>query len=217
MAALNCLVCHSDATSVLLVDRDHKAYHRCSVCQATFLDPSCFLTSEAEYAHYLTHENDVSDAGYRTYLSKLAGPLLARLRPASTGLDYGCWPAPALAEMIRKAGHEMSVFDPFFAKNRSALARTYDFVTCTETVEHFHRPAVEFKRLAGLLKPGGMLAVMTIFQTEDALFDNWRYRHDPTHVVFYREHTFAVLAQILEMQCENIAKDVVFLAKPDRC
>lgn len=213
VAALNCLVCGCDATSVLLVDRDNKAYHRCSVCYATFLDPSCFLTSAAEYAHYLTHENDVNDAGYRTYLSKLAGPLLARLEPASSGLDYGCGPAPALADMMREAGHNMSVFDPFFETDRSALARTYDFVTCTETAEHFHRPEAEFKRLSGLLKPGGVLAVMTIFQTDDARFENWRYRHDPTHVVFYREHTFAALAHKLEMQCEIFAKDVVFLNK----
>jgi hypothetical protein len=54
---------------------------------------------------------------------------------------------------------------------------------------------------------------MTIFQTDDGRFENWRYRHDPTHVVFYREHTFAVLADKLEMQCEIIAKDVVFLSK----
>ena len=214
MVALNCPVCGGGDTAVLLTDRHNKAYHRCTMCHATFRDPSGFLTPEAEYAHYLTHENAVDDVGYRTYLSKLADPLLTRLGPASSGLDYGCGPAPALAEMMREAGHSVSVFDPFFETDKSPLMRSYDFVTCTETVEHFHSPAVEFKRLAGLLKPGGLLAVMTIFQTDDARFATWRYRYDPTHVVFYREHTFAVLAQILEMQCEIIAKDVVFLSKP---
>ncbi len=212
MVTLTCPVCGSDGTRVLLVDRHNKTYHRCSECQASFLDPSCLPAPAAEHAHYLTHENDVDDAGYRTYLSKLAGPLLARLEPASSGLDYGCGPAPALAHMMRDAGHEMAVFDPFFANDRSALMQTYDFVTCTETAEHFHRPSVEFKRLAGLLRPGGLLAVMTIFQTDDARFETWRYRHDPTHVVFYREQTFAVVARKLEMQCEIIAKDVVFLS-----
>ncbi len=214
MVALNCPVCGCGATTVLLTDRHNKTYHRCTGCDATFLDPSGFLTSDAEYAHYLTHENAVDDAGYRTYLSKLADPLLARLDPASSGLDYGCGPAPALADMMRDAGHSVSVFDPFFEADKSPLSRSYDFVTCTEAVEHFHWPAVEFKRLAGLLKPGGLLAVMTIFQTDDSRFANWRYRLDPTHVVFYREHTFAVLAQVLEMKCEIIAKDVVFLSKP---
>ena len=214
MAALTCRVCGSDATGVLLVDRNSKTYHRCNDCHATFLDPSCFPTIDAEYAHYLTHENHVGDVGYRTYLSKLADPLLARLVPASSGLDYGCGPAAALADMMRNAGHKMSLYDPFFEADSWPLGRTYDFVTCTETVEHFHHPIVEFKRLSGLLKPGGLLAVMTIFQTDDARFENWRYRHDPTHVVFYREQTFAVLAQQLAMECEIVARDVVFLTKP---
>lgn len=213
MAALTCIVCAGNATRVFLVDRDNRTYHRCSDCDATFLHPAHFPAPEAEYAHYRTHENHVSDAGYRAYLSKLADPLLARLRPAASGLDYGCGPAAALAEMLRQAGHTMQVYDPFFASCRSVLAQTYDFVTCTETAEHFHRPGVEFARLCGLLKPGGLLAVMTIFQTDDARFENWRYRHDPTHVVFYREHTFAVLAEKLALDCEIIARDVVFFTR----
>ena len=32
-------------------------------------------------------------------------PLLARLGPASHGLDYGCGPGPALATMLREEGH----------------------------------------------------------------------------------------------------------------
>ena len=216
MAALTCPLCRCGETRVLLVDRAGSTYHRCSACKATFLDPSCFLSPAEEYAHYLTHENDVSDAGYRTYLSKLADPLRARLKPASAGLDYGCGPAPALADMMRSAGHEMVVFDPYFASDGAVLERAYDFVTCTETAEHFHAPGDEFERLAGLLKPGGVLAVMTIFQTDDARFESWRYRQDPTHVVFYREQTFAVLARQLQLRCDVIAKDVVFLSKPPR-
>ena len=214
MAALNCRVCGCKDTRVLLVDREGRKYHRCETCTATFLDPSGFLTAEAELAHYLTHENDVNDQGYRTYLAKLANPLLARLQPNSTGLDFGCGPASALAAMLQEAGHSMSNYDPFFAADASPLDETYDFVTCTETIEHFHRPDVEFNRLCGLVRPGGLLAVMTIFQTDDALFENWRYRHDPTHVVFYREQTFKFLAAKLHMTCEIIAKDVVFLTRP---
>ena len=40
---------------------------------------------------------------------------------------------------------------------------------------------------ARLVRPGGWLAVMTCFQTDDARFAGWHYRKDPTHVVFYRE------------------------------
>lgn len=200
---------------MLLVDREGRDYHRCETCDATLLHPSGFLNAEAELTHYLTHENDVNDRGYRAYLARLASPLLARIQPNSAGLDYGCGPATALAVMLRDAGHTMLTYDPFFAADASPLFEKYDFVTCTETAEHFHYPDVEFNRLCELLRPGGLLAVMTVFQTDDTLFENWRYRHDPTHVVFYREQTLKILAAKLHMECEIITKDVAFLTKPD--
>jgi len=214
VVALNCRVCGCENTRVLLVDSEGREYHRCETCAATFLLPSGFLTAEAELAHYLTHLNDLDDQGYRAYLAKLANPLLARIQPNSKGLDFGCGPASALAAMLREAGHTMSIYDPFFADDPACLGEVYDFVTCTETAEHFHYPDIEFNRLRGLVRPGGLLAVMTIFQTDDALFENWRYRHDPTHVVFYREQTFRFLAAKLGMNCDIIAKDVVFLTSP---
>ncbi len=62
--------------------------------------------------------------------------------------------------------------------------------------------------------PGGTLAVMTMFQTDDARFETWHYRLDPTHVVFYRPETFTRLAHQLGLGCEIIRKDVVFLTRP---
>jgi SAM-dependent methyltransferase len=197
----------------LLTDRQGRAYLRCETCLATFLDPAHFLSAEAEHAHYLTHENDENDPRYRSFLSRLAGPLLERLAPGSMGLDYGCGPGPALAAMLREAGHEVAVYDPYFAPDTASLAGTYNFITCTETAEHFHRPGKEFAQLASMLGSGGILAVMTMFQTDDARFDAWHYRLDPTHVVFYRPESFAVLADMLGLECEVVARDVVFLTR----
>lgn len=177
------------------------------------LDSAHFLAQPDEHAHYLTHQNKVDDAGYRQYLSRLATPLLKRLKPNSHGLDYGCGPGPALAAMMREAGHTVSLYDPYFAPDKAVLSACHDFITCTETAEHFHEPAVEFARLATLLKPGGVLAVMTVFQTDDALFDAWQYRADPTHVTFYRAHSFHVIASQLGLSCEIISKDVAFLMR----
>ena len=213
MSVSACPVCDGVAVRPLLTDRQGRAYLRCDTCLASFLDPSHFLTAEAEHAHYLTHENDENDPRYRSFLSRLADPLLQRLAPGSTGLDYGCGPGPALAAMLRDAGHEVAVYDPYFAPDDGVLDARYDFITCTETAEHFHRPGEEFARLASLLKPGGVLAVMTMFQTDDARFEAWHYRLDPTHVVFYRPETFAVLADRLGLECEVVARDVVFLAR----
>ncbi len=187
-------------------------YWRCDTCQARFLDPAARPAAPAERAHYLHHENRVDDPGYRRFLSKLAEPLLARL-PASglQGLDYGCGPGPALAAMLREAGHHVALYDPFFHPDPAPLEQTYDFITCTEVVEHFHHPAAEFDRLGAMLRPGGVLAVMTCFQTDDARFAQWHYRRDPTHVVFYREATLRTIAAQRGWSCEIPAKDVALM------
>ncbi len=192
---------------------DDRLYWRCEACVATFVDPLHHPDPATERACYLTHRNETADPGYRRFLARLADPLLARLAPRSSGLDYGCGPGPALAEMLRDAGHTVALFDPVFHPGAAVLGRRYDFVTCTETVEHFHRPAEEFARLDALLAPGGWLAVMTCFQTDDARFAGWHYRRDPTHVVFYREATLRVLADRHGLDCEIPRKDVALMRK----
>jgi SAM-dependent methyltransferase len=116
--------------------------------------------------------------------------------------------------MLAAEGFSMALFDPFFYDDESVLESTYDFVTCTEVVEHLHQPARVFRQLEGLLKPGGWLGVMTCFQTDDDRFANWHYRRDPTHVVFYRERTFAWLAERYGWHMEVPRKDVVLFRKP---
>ena len=195
------------------VQLKQQLYWRCEGCQATLLDPACYLGPEQERAYYALHENHPNDPGYRHFLSRLATPLLAALPPESRGLDYGCGPGSALAAMLQEAGHQVTLYDPFFHPNPQALTDGYDFITCSEVVEHFHHPAEQFARLDALLKPGGILAIMTCFQTDDERFANWHYRRDPTHVVFYREETFHHLAQQFGWRCEVPCKDVVLMFK----
>lgn len=208
-----CPVCRSD-------DLHHletigiQIYWRCGTCAARILDPAQRLSEAAERVVYNLHENDIADSGYRTFLDKLAGPLLARLDGPSHGLDYGCGPAPALAAMLTAAGHRMALYDPLFRPDRAPLSMTYDFITCSETAEHFHDPAGEFARFDALLRPGGWLAVMTCFQTDDARFADWHYRRDPTHVVFYRAATLRWLAARYGWSCEIPVKDVALMRKP---
>jgi len=115
--------------------------------------------------------------------------------------------------MLREAGHHVTIYDPVFAPDTAALSATYDVITCTETAEHFHNPADDFARLNSLLRPGGVLAVMTCFQTDDEKFANWHYRQDPTHVVFYREQTFRFLADKFGWTLEIPTKDVALMSK----
>ena len=210
---MRCPVCEHDAAHPFQTVGP-RAYWRCPTCSSTFLQPDQRPGPAAEQAEYRLHQNHPGDAGYRRHLEQLTGPLLQRLPPAQSGLDFGCGPGPVLPDLLRDAGHAVALYDPFFHPDNTALAKRYDFVTCTEVVEHFHHPAEEFRRLQGLLKPGGWLGVMTRFQTDDARFAQWHYRRDPTHVVFYRETTLRWLAQHHGWLCEIPGPNVALLHKP---
>ncbi len=189
-------------------------YWRCNTCAATFLDPRQLPDRATEHRRYRLHRNDPDDARYRAFLSRLATPLLARLPAGLLGLDYGCGPGPALAVMLREAGHTMAIYDPLFFNDPSALTGQYDFITCTEVMEHFHHPAKELARLNQLLTAGGWLGVMTMFLTDDDAFPQWHYRRDPTHVVFYQAATFEIIARRRGWQCEIPGPNIALLHKP---
>ncbi|MEI4233152.1 class I SAM-dependent methyltransferase [Roseovarius sp. D22-M7] len=209
----DCPVCRGPSPAAFGVF-DGLGYWRCDTCGARGLNPAHHPSASAEKAEYDRHENHVGDPGYRRFLSRLTDALRPHLSPGAQGLDYGCGPGPALAAMLREAGHEMALYDPFYRPDKSALCNRHDFVTCTEVVEHFHRPAEEFDRLGGLLRPGGWLAVMTCFQTDDARFADWHYRKDPTHVVFYRAETLGHVAATRGWSCTIPRKDVALMQVP---
>lgn len=210
---LACPVCEQADTEAF-VQIGTREYWRCAVCDARFLEPAGRLDAQSEHRHYLFHENDVNDPDYRRFLSKLANPMLAVLPAGSEGLDYGCGPGPALGAMMAEQGHGIAYYDPFFVPEAGVLLRQYDFVLCSEVIEHFHDPAAEFRRLRYLVRPGGWIGIMTCFQTDDDRFSTWHYPKDPTHVVFYREATLQWLAQAAGWSCHIPQKDVAILQKP---
>lgn len=207
-----CPICEGTET-VFFLSVDGVDYRRCGLCKGTFMEYRYLPEKDFERERYLLHDNDPDDSAYRRFLARLAEPLLERLPPGLRGLDYGCGPGPALAAMMEEAGHAMRLYDPFFYPDLSVLADTYDFITCTEVAEHFHNPAEEFRKLDALLRPGGLLALMTSFQEDDGAFARWHYRREPTHVVFYRAETFQCLAGRHGWTCEIPIKDVVFFQK----
>ena len=178
-----------------------------------FLDPKFRLSSSEEKYRYQQHNNGIYDEKYRLFLSKLYKPLKGRLKQGSRGLDFGCGPGPALAEMFKEDGFHVDLYDPFFFKDESVFSETFDFITCTETIEHFFEPAEEFKKLDKILTKEGYLAIMTTFLEEEKDFGQWHYRKDPTHVVFYQFQTFKVIASNMNWTLEIPEKDVVVFKK----
>lgn len=213
IAPAQCSVCQDAALRLLEVVSD-VPYWRCGRCEATLMAPEHWLDRDAEKHIYDLHDNNPDDSGYQRFLSKIVDPILTRAPDEAHGLDFGCGPGPALARMLAAKGMEVSLYDPFYAPNPETLARRYDFITCTEVIEHLHNPHQVFQQLDELLKPGGWLGVMTCFQTDDARFANWHYRRDPTHVVFYRETTLQWLARAMGWDLDIPAKDVALFQKP---
>ena len=209
----HCVVCNSTLIESFKTS-DKLLYWHCYTCEAKFLDSSFHINLDAEKNRYLEHENIVDDPGYRNFLSRLISPLKEKLSSNSTGLDFGCGHGPALADILTKDNFKIDLYDPFFFPNKDIFLKTYDFITCTETAEHFFSPKKEFDTLNSLLKPNGWLGVMTCFLTKKEAFDKWYYRRDPTHVVFYAEKTFEVIAMQRGWNCEIVTKDVVLFYKP---
>ena len=209
---MKCIVCKSKKTDFFYTT-DKKTYWKCSHCLAKFLDQSHYLDESNEKDRYLEHQNEIGEPGYLEFLSKLSKPLQTKITTYDKGLDFGCGHGPALAEMLKADGYSIDLYDPFFYPNKDIFKKKYNFITCTETAEHFFNPSKEFKILDSLLMSGGWLGVMTTFLTEDSLFENWHYRRDPTHVVFYAEQTFEIIADQNNWHLEIPAKDVALFCK----
>ncbi len=209
---MKCIVCKSKSVE-LFKTRDNKEYWYCDNCSAKFLGKKHYISMAEEKERYLEHNNEVNDENYRAFLSRLSIPLKEKLSPNSKGLDFGCGHGPALADMLSADGFDVDLYDPFFFPNKTIFSKQYDFIACTETAEHFFDPYKEFDILGGLLNPQGWLGIMTSFLTTKDAFEDWHYRRDPTHVVFYSEKTFEVIATQRNWRCEIPCKDVVLLRK----
>lgn len=210
--SLQCPLC--GATNPTIFHQDtQRSYRQCQDCALVFVPEHERVSPSAEKAYYDLHENDPADPGYRRFLSRLVEPLLQRLAPGANGLDFGCGPGPALADMLSEAGMCMSLYDAFYTPNTAVLQRSYDFITCSEVLEHLHQPYLELQRLFAILKPGGWLGIMTKRVRNRAAFAHWHYIRDPTHVCFYSKTTLYWIAERWQVNLELPADDVTLFQK----
>lgn len=191
-----------------------RAARRCGICALTFVPESGHLTPQAERARYVEHRNGPGDAGYRAFLDRLLAPLAARLTPGAQGLDFGCGPGPTASVMLGERGFKVRDWDPYFRPDEAALEREYDFVVCTEVFEHLRRPGETLDRLDGLLRPGGVLGVMTMRLEADDAFGTWWYANDPTHIAFYKDETLRWVAASRGWTLELLPRGAAVFRKP---
>ena len=208
-----CPLCGADGAPLFHRDA-RREYHRCPVCSLVFVPGRDWVSASEEKRHYDQHENDPADLRYRVFLSRLATPLLQRLKPGDCGLDFGCGPGPTLSVMLAEAGYPVALYDPIYVPDATVFAAAYDFITASEVVEHFREPGFELERLRRLIRPGGLLALMTKRVLSAAAFTKWHYITDPTHVAFFSDETFHWLAGRWGAKLDLIGPDVALLQMP---
>lgn len=192
---------------------DWREYFRCSVCHLIFLHPDQRMGPEEEKARYATHNNDPSDLRYEGFLRRLWEPLKSRVSPGESGLDFGCGPTEAMREIAARDGFDLISYDPFFFPNPEVLQNTYDFIYCSEVIEHLYEPGKVFAQLAKLLGPGGRLGLMTGRLEDWSQFKTWGYITDPSHVCFYPLATIDWLSQVYGFEVEQVSLRVHILTK----
>lgn len=222
-----CPLCKTPGACWMCRD-EARDYFQCNVCSLVFVPPVQFVSPEAEKARYDLHQNSPHDAEYRKFLSRLFKPMCERLPPDSHGLDFGSGPSPTLSLMFQEKRHSMTIYDPFYARDPSALEHEYDFITLTEVAEHLREPCKELDKLWNILKPGGLLGMMTRMPSEDCRMPNgtkstsrinvesfarWHYRNDLTHICFYSHSTFEWLAAKWHATLTFVDKDVILFSK----
>jgi hypothetical protein len=113
-SVLYCPLC--EATAVMDYASDKiRNYVSCGKCRLVFVPNKFHLSPSDEKEIYDQHQNSPDDSGYRVFLSRLLTPLVERLEPNRTGLDFGSGPGPTLSVMLSEKGHEMDIYDPFYA------------------------------------------------------------------------------------------------------
>ena len=210
---MKCTLCYSTTNLFYEYIERGLAYHQCTGCNSVLLDPAHYLRPEQEKAHYLTHENDVNDPGYQQFVSPIVKAVMNNQVLTEKGLDFGSGTGPVITKLLKDANYDITTYDPFFDANPLALTNTYNYIICSEVMEHFHNPHEEFKVLSSLLNKSGNLYCMTQLYHEGIDFKTWRYKNDPTHTIFYHADAISYIAEEFGFHSSFIEGRLIVLNK----
>lgn len=203
-----CTLCNSPLTN-----KKDAFYYDCNTCKAIVKDEQYFLKADEERERYETHNNDVNDVRYQNFTSPITNYVINNFSSENKGLDFGSGTGPVISSMLNKEGYDIAQYDPFFAPDKSALEKMYDYIVSCEVFEHFYHPKKEIDRLASLLNPNGALLIMTLLYDDEMDFDTWFYRKDPTHVFIYRKETIEYIANQKGFEIDVLTDRLIALRK----
>ncbi|MBO8167902.1 MAG: class I SAM-dependent methyltransferase [Thermoanaerobacteraceae bacterium] len=190
---MECILCRYPAK---VIKGTQKTYYHCSNCDLIFLDERFLVDSETEKSRYLEHDNTLENAGYVNMFNKfIANAVIPYTSGHRHVLDFGSGPGPVLKVLLERQGFTVEIYDPYFAPRKFSGADKFDIITCTEVIEHIYTPRETWEFFCVHLKPGGLLAMMTLFHRYPEQFQNWWYKEDITHVAFYSKRTFSWITE----------------------
>lgn len=219
LANATCLLCRAVAPFLTLAGK--RPFYQCPTCGLIFVPAAWHVSVDAERERYCLHRNSPTDAGYVRFLSPAIEALGRSVPPegASSVLDYGCGPEPVLVGLLRERGYRVNGYDPFFAPEQPYGA-LFDAVVSTEAIEHFRVPGVDLQRMTDLVRPGGVVVIMTALTDGVADVGRWHYALDSTHIALYALRTFEWLGarwplSVIETNGRNLV--VLKRVRADAC
>lgn len=185
-------------TNPILDERNNWEFFHCTKCEFIFKNPINYIDKTNELKQYQNHNNTIDSPGYvemfEKFIKSTFHPYISDIK---TVLEFGSGPGPVLSELLKQRNLEVDTYDKFFSPKKIYENKKYDLITSTEVIEHIQNPLEVFELFSKHIKKGGYLALMTQFhKNEEEDFKNWWYKNDPTHICFFRPHTFEVLAKM---------------------
>jgi len=192
---MTCKLCHQPVISFYDDHMQCQTYH-CKACEFIFKDIDALVSLDKELKVYKQHNNSEENLGYVAMFQDFMDKTFLPYREdISTILDFGSGPNPVLSKVMRDNGFNVEHYDKFFSPQKVYEDKKYDLITSTEVIEHIVDIQEVMTLFSKHLNPNGYLAIMTQFHTNNTEeYLKWWYRRDPTHISFFRPHTFEVLA-----------------------
>jgi SAM-dependent methyltransferase len=193
---ISCPLCSKQIAAGANIITKDRIYYHCQQCGLIFVDKEFLPDRTEERERYLQHNNSIAAEGYVAMLEQFIGKAILPFgEKGQEVLDFGCGPEPVLKILLERQGFVPDIYDLYFAP-RLPGKENYDLITSTEVLEHIYTPQTVWHYFAQTLKPGGHLAVMTLFAPPLPQFSAWWYRQDFTHVCFYSKKTFVWLQRV---------------------
>jgi len=190
---MTCKICNFD--TICWEDIPLKKFYYCPHCECIHLDSMHMLSLTDEKKAYDHHQNSLENEGYVQMFENFLDFFWKDIPCKEECLDFGSGPTPVLSELLKRRGTHVTCYDKFYQPDTHFKQHHYDFITSTEVFEHLSDPLSALLLFHYILKPKGIVALMTLFHSNNqADFKDWWYRRDHTHITFYTPKTIAIMA-----------------------